>query len=118
MDDPIAIYYSQPHQTGGSYRKMGSKTNSAIPIKTPSSVPYLEKENGDKAKRNSEDYGRLASQARHAQKLRRQPLSDSDDSSDNESKRVINRKKKKSKKYKRSDSKRSRIDEALGSDTY
>jgi hypothetical protein len=110
MDDAIANHYSQAHQSGGYYKKMGAKTNYAIPIKNQAPESYLSKESGKNATRKSEDFGRLASQTKKAQKLRKRRSSDD---SDDEGKRVVNRKKKKLSKYKRS-----KIDEALGSDTY
>src|SRR5271156_251686 len=125
MGDAIANHYSQSHQNGGYYKKMGMKSGHAIPLKNQEQGSYLERSTGKDATVASKDYSKLASQARTAQKCKKRKYSTSTSESDDEieRKRSINKKnekkqKKKKSKYSAKKHKRNRIDDALGSDTY
>ena len=127
MGDAIANHYSQSHQNGGYYKKMGMKSGHAIPLKNQAQGSYLERSTGKDATVASKDYSKLASQARTAQKCKKRKYSTSTSASESddeiERKRSINKKNEKKKKQKKSKysakkHKRNRIDDALGSDTY
>ena len=113
MDDAIAAHYSQPQQVGGTF-KFGRHVHYAVPLKRIPKDKFLEKTSGHDG--SESNYKKLASQARTAQKEKRKKYSDSSEDSDSEDDQ--RKKKKKTKKRKLSKHKRSRIDDALGDDTY
>src|SRR3977135_4176747 len=118
MGDAIADHYSRSHQSGGFYKQMGMKCGHAVPLQKHVKEPYLERSSGKNTTVEAKDYAKLASQAREAQKGKR-ARDKTDSESDGESTRNFNKKKKpKPKRKKIAKHKRSRIDEALGDDSY
>jgi hypothetical protein len=107
MGDAIADHYSQSHSSGGK-SKMGITFGYSIPL-VKQKESLVEKFRGN-ASVEAKDYANIASMARKAQKGKKYSESDSEV----ESKRAVNPKKKK----KIAKHKRSRIDDALGDDTY
>ena len=110
MDDPIANHYSQAHHKSGAYRQFGLKVGVSVPLKKVDLAPYLQTDTGANANVDERNYQMISEVARKSRKYKRKYDSDSDE---------YERKKKKTpKKKKMSKHKRSKIDEALGDDTY
>ena len=108
MGDPIMNHYSVPHQKGGNFKGLGIRLGHAVPLVKHSLETYLKHAHGNEGGAEAQDYKKFSKYTRKVKRQRKYESSDSD----GESSRVINKKKKMSK------HKRSKIDEALGDDTY